>query len=346
MRKILHIDMDCFYAAIEVRDRPELRGYPVAVGGRGRRGVLTTANYEAREFGCRSAMPTFKALALCPDLIILPPRFEQYKEESRRVRGIFARFTELIEPLSLDEAFLDVSHLESDGASVAWEIRSEIEEETGLTASAGIAPNKMLAKIASDWNKPNGQFEVRPEEVAAFMQDLPVKKLFGVGRVSEEKLAAQGVRTCGDLQRFSKVELVERFGRWGVELHELARGRDERAVKPNRIRKSLSTETTLRENVSELPPLTTLLEELCDSVEEGLAKHAGRRVKGLVVKLKFADFSQTTAERAHTRLSRAVYRELLEEAWGRGGGKAVRLIGAGVRFANPDEGGQLELGLQ
>lgn len=357
VRKILHIDMDCFYAAIEVRDDPELEGKPVAVGGRGRRGVLTTANYEARKFGCRSAMPTFRALELCPQLVIVRPRFDAYRHESNRVREIFARFTDLIEPLSLDEAFLDVSHLESAGEAVAWEIRSQIAEETGLTASAGIAPNKLLAKIASDWNKPNGQFEVAAEEVAAFMEDLPVKRLFGVGRKMEEKLATMEVHTCGDLQRLSKLDLAERFGKWGVELFSRCRGEDDRPVRPNRIRKSLSSETTLSENITEFPPLVGIMEDLRRQVLDSTqAKHSERIVKSLVVKLKFADFTGTTAERAtgsrtpgadlDAVLDAEVYRELLAEAWSRGAGRAVRLIGAGVRFADPETSEQLSLAFE
>lgn len=357
MRKILHIDMDCFYAAIEVRDDPSLQGKPVAVGGRGRRGVLTTANYEAREFGCRSAMPGFRALELCPHLIMVSPRFEVYSAESRKIRGIFGRFTELVEPLSLDEAFLDVSHLPAEGAEIAREIRALIEEETGLTASAGIAPNKLLAKIASDWRKPNGQFEIATSEIEEFMEYLPVKRLFGVGRKMEEKLAALEVTTCGDMQRLSKVELAERFGKWGVELFELCRGQDQREVRPNRIRKSLSSETTLRENIAEFPPLVGIMEDLRAHVAESVAaKHSDRIVKSLVVKLKFADFTGTTAERG-TRsatggrtvdevLDPETCRELLAEAWSRGNGKSVRLIGVGVRFSNPESTEQLRLELQ
>lgn len=337
--------MDCFYAAIEVRDDPALSGKPVAVGGQSGRGVLTTANYEAREFGCRSAMPTYRARELCPELVVLPPRFDVYREESRRIREIFAQFTTLIEPLSLDEAYLDVSSLRSRGSSVAAEIRSRIREETGLTASAGIAPNKMLAKIASDWNKPDGQFEIAPGEVEAFMKDLPVKKLFGVGRKMEEKLAALNVRTCGDLQRIDKVRLADRFGKWGLELHELCRGRDERPVRPDRIRKSLSKERTLAENVSDFGALTGLMEELREKVREALKDHRDRSVKSTVVKLKFADFTQTTAERRCAALDGDTCRELLAEAWSRGRGKPVRLIGVGARFADPRPVEQLDLAL-
>src|SRR5215210_470784 len=185
-RKIIHLDMDCFHAAIEVRDHPELRGFPVAVGGCSRRGVLTTANYEARVFGVRSGMPTWMALEKCPGLVVMPMRFDVYRAETERIREIFRAFTELIEPLSLDEAYLDVTHIPHEPAAIAAEIRARIFETTELTASAGIGPNKLVAKIASDWNKPNGQFEVR--DVGEFMRDLPVRKIWGIGRVSAEKL--------------------------------------------------------------------------------------------------------------------------------------------------------------
>jgi DNA polymerase-4 len=247
MSKIIHIDMDCFYAAIEERDDPSLRGKPVGVAGKARRSVLTTANYEARKYGCRSAMPVFKALELCPHLVLVPVRFDHYRGESARIRAIFGRFTDLIEPLSLDEAFLDVSHLQSAAASVAREIRAQIFEETGLTASAGISTNKMIAKIASDWHKPNGQFEVTAAEIPAFIAALPVSRLWGVGRKMSEKLAALGVTTCAELQRFDQLELSRRFGKWGLELWELCRGIDARPVTPDRTRKSLSSEMTFAE---------------------------------------------------------------------------------------------------
>lgn len=347
VRKILHVDMDCFYAAIEVRDHPELEGKPVAVGGSGRRGVLTTANYVARKFGCRSAMPGFKALEACPDLIIMPVRFDVYREESRRVREIFKRFSEVIEPLSLDEAYLDISHLNSSGRAVAWEIRNMIREETGLTASAGISSNKLLSKIASDWRKPDGQFEVGEDEVADFMRELPVKRLSGVGKVMEEKLAVLGVKTCGDLQGVEKLVLAERFGKWGLELYELCRGLDERPVRTSRIRKTLSTERTLGENAESVEELWEYLQEQMKEVEEDVqAKHRERTLKSLVVKLKFADFTQTTVERAKGVIDSGVYEELLREAWSRGDGKSVRLIGAGVRFADVKEDPQMDLELE
>lgn len=355
MRSILHIDMDCFYAAIEVRDHPSLKGKAVAVGGR-ERGVLTTANYEARKYGCRSAMPTFKALQLCPGLIVMPTRFEVYREESRKVRDIFSRYTQLVEPLSLDEAYLDVSSNQEKGVQIASQIRGRIEEETGLTASAGIASNKLLAKIASDWKKPNGQFEIKPGEVEEFLEHLPVRRLHGVGRKTEERLASVEVLTCGDLQRISKYELADLFGNWGLELHALCRGVDNRPVRVDRIRKSVSSETTLKEDLEDFPALVEVMEELRSKVEEAVkAKYQQRIIRSLVVKLKFSDFTQTTAERAPGADARdtegkgaiegRVCLELLAEAWSRGGGKGVRLVGVGVRFADAGNKSQLQFNL-
>jgi DNA polymerase-4 len=347
-RKILHIDMDCFYAAIEIRDHPELKGKPVAVGGSSGRGVLTTCSYEARKFGCHSAMPTFKALRLCPDLILMPVRFDVYRKESARIRSIFQRFTDLIEPLSLDEAFLDITSLRSSGASVAGEIRDIIHEETELTASAGIAPNKMLAKIASDWRKPDGQFQIEPEDIAAFMRPLPVKKLWGVGKVTAKQLEAMGALTCGDLQEIDVHRLAREFGKFGPELSQMARGLDDRKVNPSRERKSLSNERTYVENVRSANDGIAKLEPLLDELEEDLRKEKNRlrTIRTLVLKLKFEDFSRTTIERAADHVDRELFQTLLHEAWPRGGGKSIRLIGAGVRFQpeqSPSDDRQLSL---
>jgi DNA polymerase-4 len=343
MRKIVHIDMDCFYAAIEERENPALVGKPLGVGGGSRRGVLTTANYEARKYGCRSAMPVFKALELCPQLILVPVRFDLYRAVSAQIRAIFGRFTDRIEPLSLDEAYLDLSHLNSSGASLAREIRTQIREETGLAASAGIGPNKLIAKIASDWNKPDGQHEVTPEGVQDFMQGLPVRRIWGVGGKMAAKLEGMGIRTCGELQQFDKIGMARRFGKWGLELWELCRGIDHREVETERVRKSVSTENTFTENLHSLedlrPPMHSMIEEL--TVD--LTRHEDRLIRSLVVKLKFADFTRTTAERAHGVLERSVFEELLAEAWQRGEGKGVRLLGVGVRFKEPEEKRQLEL---
>ena len=336
MRKIIHIDMDCFYAAIEEREDPSLRGKPVAVAGSDRRSVLTTANYEARKYGCRSAMPVFKALELCPHLVLVPVQFDLYRAVSSRIRAIFGRFTELIEPLSLDEAYLDVSHLQSSGAAIAREIRAQIFEETGLTASAGISSNKLIAKISSDWHKPNGQKEVMPEEIPGFIAALPVGRLWGVGAKMREKLSALGVETCGDLQAFDQIELSRRFGKWGLELWSLCRGIDGRPVTADRPRKSVSSETTFAENLRDLSALILPLRGMIAGLSDDLAgKHADRVIRALVVKLKFADFHRTTAERAGHALDPAVFEELLAEAWRRGNDRAVRLLGVGVRFEDP-----------
>ncbi|MFT4551204.1 MAG: DNA polymerase-4 [Verrucomicrobiales bacterium] len=348
LRKIIHIDMDCFYAAIEIREHPELRGRPVAVGGNSEgRGVLTTCNYEARKFGCHSAMPAFQALQRCPKLVLLPVRFELYRAVSHQVREIFAEFTELIEPLSLDEAFLDVSHLNSSATSIAQEIRYRIRETTLLTASAGIANNKMLAKIASDWNKPDGQFEVRRDEVAGFMEELSVRKLWGVGGKTAEKLATMGVQTCGQLQKFELAELARRLKGFGAELYQRCRGIDDRIVNPTRERKSVSNETTFREDLTSfeacLENLRPLFDELASDVER---KHSARALHKAVVKVKFSDFTQTTAEKLAGELDFANYESLLAEAWQRGDGKSVRLLGAGVRFKpmdSPELPQQLEM---
>jgi DNA polymerase-4 len=343
-RKIIHIDMDCFYAAIEEREDPSLRGKPVAVGGSSRRGVLTTANYEARKYGCRSAMPVFKALELCPRLVLLPVRFDLYRAESSRIRAIFGRFTDRIEPLSLDEAYLDVSHLETNGAALAREIRAQIREERGITASAGIAPNKLVAKIASDWNKPDGQFEVTREIFDEFVAELPVGRLWGVGKKMREKLAALGVQTCADLQKLDRIELAKRFGKWGLELWELARGIDESPVRPDRIRKSLSSENTFQDNIETLPALIPPLRAMIGGLAEDLsAKYSDRVIRSLVVKLKFSDFEQTTAERAWHTLEPSIFEELAAEAWRRGNNRPVRLVGAGVRFEDPQDEVQMEL---
>ena len=335
--------MDCFYAAIEERENPSLRGKPVGVGGSERRGVLTTANYEARKFGCRSAMPVFKALALCPHLVLVPVQFDLYRAVSSQIRAIFGRFTELIEPLSLDEAYLDVSHLQSSGAAIAREVRAQILEETGLTASAGISANKLIAKIASDWHKPNGQKQVTEEEIPAFIAALPVGRLWGVGQKMREKLTALRIETCGDLQQLDQVELSQRFGKWGIELWHLCRGIDDRPVTPDRTRKSVSSETTFSENIQVLPALIPPMRGMIEGLREDLAKsHADRVIRSLVVKMKFADFHRTTAERAGHLVDSTIFEELLTEAWRRGKNRAVRLLGVGVRFEDPRTEEQME----
>jgi len=346
MRKIIHIDMDCFYAAIECRDDPSIADKPVGVGGNTARGVLTTCNYIAREFGCRSAMPVFKALERCPNMVIKPVRFDVYKAESRKIRAIFARYTELIEPLSLDEAFLDVSHQKRYAYDIAKIIRKEIYEETQLTASAGVASNKMLAKIASDWRKPNGQFAVLPDEVDDFMKDLPVRRIPGVGPRAEEIFKKNGVETCGDLQEVPINDLESWVGHSrAVELYARCRGEDDRPVEPHRDRKSTSVERTYREDLKTLDDclreLKPLLEELKGDLSRQKAEEAFTKI---FVKLKFSNFQQTTHERAGTTLDRVTFGQLMEAAFNRSP-HAVRLIGVGVRFPEPKDENQLELPL-
>jgi DNA polymerase-4 len=333
-RAIIHLDMDCFYAAIEVRDRPSLRGKPVGVGGaRDRRGVLTTCNYEARKFGVRSAMPTFMALQRCPDLIVLPTRFDVYRREAAVIRGILHRFTSLIEPLSLDEAYLDVTEHPGAPGPLAQVIRGTIFRKTKLTSSAGIGPNKLIAKIASEINKPNGQFEVTPDQVPGFMEKLPVRKIWGIGEKTEKKLEELGVKTCGELQRFSRPELVDLFGKFGVELYDLCRGIDHRPVEPDGQRKSLSTEETFPVDLTTVEQCEEKLKELFQDLMADLAqKESTREIRKIFVKLKFNDFTRTTAERAGLLPTLQDFRSLLAAAFSRTG-KPVRLIGLGVRFA-------------
>ena len=336
-RKIIHVDMDCFYAAVEERERPELRGRPLGVGGaRDRRGVLTTCNYEARKYGVRSAMPTFMALERCPQLVIVPTRFDLYRAESARVRAIFLEYTPLVEPLSLDEAYLDVSALARPATQVAREIRERIHAATGLTASAGIAPNKMLAKIASDLNKPDGQYTIKPAAVPAFMETLPARKIAGIGEVTARRLADElGVETCGQLQGYTREQLRERLGKFGAELHDRCRGVDARPVEPNRIRKSLSNENTFTTNLTSLEQCQERLRELHADLLQDLAKQGPERaVAKLFVKLRFADFSHTTVERGGDAPALDAYHALLTEGWHRREEtkRVVRLLGVGVRF--------------
>jgi DNA polymerase IV len=346
MRKVIHIDMDCFFAAIECRDDPSVAERPVGVGGGGPRAVLTTCNYIARQYGCRSAMPVFKALELCPQLVLKPVRFDAYKRESRRIRAIFARYTDRIEPLSLDEAFLDVSHQRRYAWEIARTIRREIFAETGLTASAGIAPNKMLAKIASDWRKPNGQFAILPEEVAAFMRDLPVRRIPGVGPRAEAWFHERGIETCGQLQQVPPNELARWLGpSRAAELHARCRGEDDRPVETRRERKSMSVERTFARDIDTLEGCRAELPGLLRELEADLARRkTPLPFNKVFLKLKFSNFRQTTRESAGRALDPAAFGELLEAAFARSP-HAVRLIGVGVRFPEPDDGSQLELGL-
>ncbi len=346
-RKIIHCDCDCFYAAVEMRDDPSLRDLPVAVGGRAnQRGVIATCNYAARRFGVRSAMVTAQALKLCPELVLLPPAFDKYRAASQQILAIYRDYTDLVEPLSLDEAYLDVTHTarcQGSATRIAQEIRERIAREVGITASAGVAPNKFIAKIASDWNKPNGQFVVTPAQVDAFVAQLPVDKLFGVGKVTAEKLKRLGAHTCEDLRAWSPAQLQQRFGRFGERLYELCRGVDTRAVNPARERKSISVEETYVNDVPSLSACQQQLPQLLAKLHERVRRsRAERCANKLFLKIRFADFSRTTVECGGSIAQSALFTQLLETGFQRGR-KPVRLLGVGVRLAPEKIDAQLEL---
>ena len=346
-RKIIHCDCDCFYASVEMRDDPRLRGRPIAIGGKAsRRGVIATCNYEARAYGVHSAMPTATALQRCPQLILVPPNMDKYRHVAAQIREIFSRYSELIEPLSLDEAYLDVSespHFQGSASRIAEAIRQAVAREVGITISAGVAPNKFLAKIASDWQKPDGLTVIRPDQVDDFVRALPVTKIHGVGKVMATKLAALGIETCEQLQGWSELALVERFGRFGRQLYGYARGVDARPVKAERQRKSLSVERTFAEDLSPGEAADAALAQLIDELQRRLQPHSEQAIAGAFVKLKSREFKVTTIElRQEGKLDPACLPPLMIQAWARLH-SPVRLIGVGVRFAAPVEQQQLSL---
>lgn len=348
VRKIIHIDADCFYAAVEVRDNPALKGLPIAVGGSAtRRGVIATASYEARKFGVRSAMASATAIKRCPELVLIPGRMAVYREASRQMRDIFAEYTDLIEPLSLDEAFLDVTQSRQCRGSatlIAEEIRQRIADTVGITVSAGIAPNKFIAKIASDWNKPNGQTVVTPEKIDAFMADLPVKHIWGVGKVTAARLEKLGIKTCADVRAYDLFQFVQKFGQFGEHIHKLAFGIDNRPVVSEWRRKSVSVENTYDEDLLDLPSCLEKLPALLESLQKRTQNlDADYRIQNCFLKMKFRDFSQTTIERQNTAPVISDISRLCEEAWSRGK-IPVRLLGIGVKLEDLTQaGGQLEL---
>ena len=319
-----------------MRDNPDLANLPIAVGGSpNRRGVVATCNYEARKFGIHSAMASAMARKLCPDLIIIRPDMEKYREASGLIHEVFQNYTQLIEPLSLDEAFLDVSDCSQfDGSAtrIAEAIRKEVHNSVGITISAGIAPNKFLAKIASDWEKPDGQFVIRPEQVQAFVATLPVKKLHGVGKVTAAKMKRLGLECCEDLRLLGEEELRKYFGSFGDRLYNLSQGIDNRPVQTNRIRKSVSVENTFAED---LPSLESCLNALPD-LEQQLLKRIQNlkdsyKIQKQFVKIKFHDFVGTTVEMISSTLDTDNYRTLCEQGFARGN-KPVRLLGMGVKL--------------
>lgn len=301
-RKIIHVDMDAFYASVAALDNPNLKGKAIAVGGNEHRGVVSAASYEARKFGVKSAMSGFLAKQKCPHLIFVKPDFKRYKEISLKIRSIFFVYTDLVEPLSLDEAYLDVTENKKGNPSandIAREIRARILEETGLCASAGISINKFLAKVASDINKPNGQKTVHPNEVLQFLEDLPVNKFYGVGKVTAAKMYNLGIFTGKDLKEKSLETLMKFFGKSGKHYYNIVRGIHNSAVKPNRIRKSLAAERTFRENISSEIFMLEKLEKIADELERRMIKN-NTRGKTVTLKIKYSDFTQQTRSRTKT----------------------------------------------
>lgn len=295
-RKIIHIDMDAFYASVEQMDNPELKGKPLAVGGSEVRGVVSAASYEARKFGVRSAMSGIQAKRNCPDLIFVRPRFDRYKEISKKIRKIFHEYTDLVEPLSLDEAYLDVTQNKKGNPSatlIAQEIRQRIFEEVGLTASAGISVNKFVAKVASDYNKPNGQKTVNPEEVEAFLENLDIKKFYGIGKVTTDRMYHLGIFTGKDLKAKSAEFLEEHFSKSGLHFYNIVRGIHNSSVKPNRIAKSVAAEHTFFENLTSEIFMVEKLERIASELENRLKKH-NISGKTITLKIKYSDFTTQT----------------------------------------------------
>lgn len=343
IKKIIHVDMDAFYASVEQLDNPELRGKPIAVGGSKERGVVAAASYEARRFGVRSAMASAIAYRQCPQLIFVKPRFGRYKEISGAIREIFYEYTDLVEPLSLDEAYLDVTENKiglPSATIIAKQIRKKIKEQTGLTASAGVSYNKFLAKTASDVNKPDGLFVILPQDADEYLRKMPIQKFFGIGKATAEKMKLAGIFTGGDLRKKSLVDLKLRYGKSGAYYYEICRGIDHREVKPDRIRKSLSSENTFEYNITTLEEVEEKLEEV---VKTTFKRYESQGVKGktITVKIKYGDFRQITRshsleepvrelEQLMTEVKKLTDQSLLRE-------EGIRLLGVGISNFISDE---------
>ena len=342
IRKIIHVDMDAFYASVEQLDNPELRGKAIAVGGGGERGVVSAASYEARKFGVRSAMAGALARKLCPELIFVRTNFERYNEVSTQIRAVFHEYTDLVEPLSLDEAYLDVTEnkvgMPSATVIASW-IRERIKEKTGLNASAGISINKFVAKVASDINKPNGQKTIPPEEVIDFLEQLDIRKFYGIGKKTAEKMYLKGIFTGADLKLKTREWLSEHFGKSGVYYYDIVRGIQHSEVKPNRIRKSLAAERTFRENITSEVFMLEKLEHIAEEVAKRLAKSkvAG---KTITLKIKYSDFTLKTRSKTIDYYVRSkevimeiakdlLYQEKLENS--------VRLLGISLSNLNTED---------
>lgn len=342
VRKIIHVDMDAFYASVEQLDNPELRGKPIAVGGGGTRGVVSAASYEARKFGVRSAMSGTIAARLCPELIFVKTNFERYREVSNQIRDIFKEYTELVEPLSLDEAYLDVTQNKKGNPSatlIAHEIREKIKEKTGLNASAGISINKFVAKIASDINKPNGQKTVNPEDVLEFLEQLDIKKFYGIGKVTAEKMYLHGIYTGKDLKSKSLEYLEEHFSKSGKSYYNIVRGIHNSPVKPHRTRKSLGAERTFNKNITSEIFMLERLEHIAEEIERRLAKSdvAGKTV---TLKIKYSDFTLQTRSKTlpfYVRKKDVILETSKELLYQDGMRDSVRLLGISLSNLNNEK---------
>lgn len=338
--------MDAFFASVEMRDNPALRNVPMAVGGSSdRRGVIATSNYEARKYGVRSAMATAHALKLCPHLVLVRGRMQKYKEASDIVFEIFREYTDLVQGLSWDEAYLDVtdSPLFNNSATlIAEDIRKQIEIRTnGLTASAGIGPSKLIAKLSCEIKKPNGQFTISPNQVDEFIRQVPVEKLWGVGKVTAKHMHDMGIKTCLDMQQYNRSEMIYHFGKFGDALFDFCRGVDEREVETEYERKSLGTEETFSKDINNYDEMKEHVARMVQEVKDSLIDYQDRTVKNLHVKIKYFDFKVTTIER-QMPFSEENFLYLLEERWTQDP-RAVRLLGVGVKFEDEQELTQLPL---
>lgn len=339
MRKILHIDMDAFYASVEQRDNPDLRFKPVIVGGRPEsRGVVAACSYEAREFGVHSAMPCAHAVRLCKEAIFVRPRFEAYRQASNEIRKVFGEYTSLVEPLSLDEAYLDVTDIAKEVGSateVAQRIKAQIKAEVNLTASAGVSYNKFLAKIASDMDKPDGVYVIRPEVAEAFVEQLEIRKFFGIGKVTEKKMQSLGIYHGGDLKKLSLVQLQTQFGRSGSYYYNVARGIDERPVRAHRVRKSIGSETTFGGNVIDKLEIWHKLQSIAEGLEVSLEKKQ-IAARTITLKVKYSDFQLITRSKTlmEPALSKTEITDVLPELLKKTdvGNRPIRLIG--ITLAN------------
>jgi DNA polymerase-4 len=358
-RKIIHVDMDCFYAQVEMRDRPELTNLPLAIGGApGTRSVLCTSNYVARKFGVKSAMPSDFAIRLCPQLVILPPNFSKYEKASEIIQNIFLKYSDKVETVSLDEAYLDVSD-SVNATEIGKKIQVEILMATGLTASVGIAPNKFLAKVASDWKKPNGFFVIKPHEVENFVKDLPVKCIPGVGKKGLQHLESLGIKTCNDIRRYPPEVLALSFGKFSLDLFYYSKGIDDRIVQSEWERKSLSVENTFLNDMTNPEEMKLYLEELLIEMKDRVGRHLEdephKKIKKIFVKVKYNDFKQSTSEET---LIPFEFDELLFDKMANIDNyfrllnvslakktSPVRLLGVGVRFLTGEETDPVQLSL-